>query len=59
MISLNISAELGGVYDIAFAPATIVSFIVSLVGPPVAIIGNFGYFSLQCALLYPLLQIKQ
>ena len=39
-----ISAELNsGVYVIAFAPASIVSCIVSSVGPPVAIMGNVGY----------------
>ncbi len=30
----------GGVYVIAFAPASMVSFILASFGPPVAIIGN-------------------
>ena len=36
----------GGVQVIAFAPALIVSSIVSLVGPPVAMIGISGCFLL-------------
>ena len=42
MISPMISAVQIGVYVIALAPASIVSSIVSSVGPPVAIIGNSG-----------------
>ena len=37
-----IDAEDGGVKVIALAPASMVSFIDSSVGPPVAIIGNSG-----------------
>ena len=40
------SADGWGVYVIAFAPASIVFIILSIVGPPVAIIGKFGNSSL-------------
>ena len=46
MMSRKISPLDGGVYVIALAPASIVSKIDSFVGPPVAMIGTFGNFSL-------------
>ena len=44
--SLIAFPEVGGVYVIALAPASMVSFIVSSFGPPVAMIGNSGNSSL-------------
>jgi hypothetical protein len=46
MISLNNSPVVGGVIDIAFAPASIASRILSFVFPPVAKMAILGLISL-------------
>ncbi len=42
----------GGVYVIAFAPASMVSFMLASLGPPVAIIGKSGYRFLISLTMY-------